>query len=127
MKKNSSLSKEDLVHVLTNYFHRTTLVNKLDKERVTVDFGLEFRKDKNKKKIQNLVIVEVKQEGSLIKSKMIGLLKKNRIYRTSFSKYTTGIALLNDKVKYNNFKSKLSYLNKIHQNTQNENIWNPNN
>ncbi|MFT6716719.1 MAG: hypothetical protein ACJA0Q_001367 [Saprospiraceae bacterium] len=53
---------------------------------------------------------------------MIQELKKRLIRSRSFSKYVVGIAILNDNVKYNNFKSNLLYLNEIHEN---EDVWNP--
>jgi hypothetical protein len=120
MKKNTPFKREDLVHVLTNHFSRLTLVSKHDKERVTMDFALEFNNSSKQKSVDNLVIVEVKQESLNRNSKVIQQLKKHQIYNVSFSKYTTGVAILNNNIKYNNFKVNLSYLNKIHQNG---NIW----
>ena len=107
---------DQLKHVLTNEFSRITLVSKTDKERLTIDFSLQFEKEVNSKSLSNLVIAEVKQEKVDRSSKVMKALKKHGVRQASFSKYASGVALLNKKLKYNQFKSNMLYLNKIHKN-----------
>ena len=107
---------DQLKHSLKNEFTRITLVNKEDKERLTIDFSLSFKKGDLYKKLPNLVIVEVKQERLDLNSKVVQVLRKHSIRQASFSKYVSGALLLNKKLKYNQFKANMLYLNKIHKN-----------
>ena len=116
---------KDLIHILTNKFSRITLVSKTDKERLTIDFSLSFEKNDDSKNLNNLVIAEVKQEKVNRNSKVMIALKELGIREASFSKYTSGATLLNDKLKYNKFKKNMLYLNKIHNDYGT--IWNGNN
>ena len=122
LKLKTPFKKENLEHVLTNNFSRITLVSNSDKERLTIDFKLQFKNKTTLKNLDNLVIAEVKQEKVNRESKVMKILKKMNIHQASFSKYATGAVIMNPKLKYNKFKSNLLYLNKIHQNG---NIWNP--
>ena len=106
---------DKLKHVLTNEFSRITLVSKTDKERLTIDFSLSFAKDSKLKNLDELVIAEVKQEKVNRNSKVMQVLKEHGIRKASFSKYASGATLLNQQLKYNQFKSKMLYLNKIHK------------
>lgn len=116
---------DDLQHILTNKFSRITLVSKTDKERLTIDFSLSFESDKDLKKLDNLVIAEVKQEKVNRNSKVMTVLKDIGIREASFSKYTAGATLLNGNLKYNKFKPNMLYLNNIHKDYKT--IWNGNN
>lgn len=101
---------------LTNKFSRITLVNKADKERVTIDFNLSFSTNSNFKLLEKLCIFEVKQEKVNRKSPVMQTLKSFGVGEGSFSKYALGSVLLNKKLKYNRFKKTLLFLNKIHNN-----------
>jgi hypothetical protein len=114
-------SLDQLKHILTNNFSRITLVNKTDKERLTIDFNLNFKSSSKNIDLYNLVIAEVKQEKVNRDSKVIQVLKTHGVREASFSKYATGAVLLDNNLKYNNFKKNLLFLNKIHKNG---NIWN---
>ena len=63
LNEKTPFDVSDLQHVLTNNFSRITLVSNTDKERLTIDFHLQFAKDDNVKQLSNLVIAEVKQEN----------------------------------------------------------------
>jgi len=121
LKDKTPFYRENLMHILTNNFSRITLVSKTDKERLTIDFSLQFLKEDKLKQLGNLAIAEVKQEKVDRDSKVMSILKKHQIREASFSKYATGAALLNPDLKYNKFKKNFLYLNKIHLNG---NIWN---
>ena len=106
---------------LINNFDRITLVNLVTKERVTIDINLQFNSEKRIKDLPQLCIIEVKKEKGNRKSDILTLLKSKGIRPTRFSKYAIGSVLLNPKLKYNNFKRKLLFINKI---TDNGNVWN---
>jgi VTC domain len=93
-------------------YSRITLVNKNSPERVTLDLGLHFKTDDKTKHIQNIVIAEVKQNKS-IASPFIKLMRQMHIREGSISKYCFGIIHIFEQIKHNNFKPKLSQLNKI--------------
>lgn len=99
---------------LENAFRRITLVNKAKTERVTIDFGIRFHNwlsgcDAD---VSDLVIVEVKQDGSL-PSKFKDILRDARVQRKGLSKYCLGMLLTDEHLKYNRFKDKIRYVNKL--------------
>lgn len=106
------LTKE-LKASLWNNFHRVTLVNLVNKERVTIDIGLSYAMGSHQKEYPNMVVFEVKQPIFKRNTKIIQTLKKNRYYPYSISKYCIGMINLYDHIKYNLFKPKLLRVNKI--------------
>ena len=105
----------DLRPRLWNAFHRITLVNKTDKERLTIDFGLSFESEGKSGDVGNLVIAEVKQENRNRNTKIIEILRRYGIRESGMSKYCLGIVLTHPEVKYNNFKQKILLVNKINK------------
>lgn len=106
--------KLNLVPVLWNGFHRVTLVNRKEKERLTIDFGLNFENMKGEKEdVGSLIIAEVKQENRSRSSKIINVLRQYGIRESGMSKYCVGTALIEKELKSNNFKSKLLAIEKI--------------
>ncbi len=112
---------------LWNFFHRITLVNKYDTERLTLDLGLGFspviKQPASKGKgeedenvfMGNVIIAEVKQERVNRQSPFIALLKRNGVRPMRMSKYCMGAGLLFEHLKTNRFKSKYLHLNKLNQ------------
>lgn len=96
-----------LVPVIWINYHRLTLVNRHSAERLTIDLGLEFKKNELNQTLDKLVIAEVKQEKRK-PSPFMKVMKKYHIREGSISKYCMGIAFTCNEVKKNNFKSKLS-------------------
>ena len=111
IKSNSSLDPETLVLSLWNDFTRLTLVSKTSQERLTIDLDLGFESDA-KKELNHLVIAEVKREGNA-PSEFIKIIKEKHIRPGSMSKYCVGSVLLNDSIKYNNFKPQILAINKL--------------
>ena len=99
---------------LENAFQRITLVNKAKTERVTIDFGITFHNHLSgcDADVSDLVIVEVKQDGTL-PSKFKDLLRDARVQRKGLSKYCLGMLLTDEHLKYNRFKDKIRYVNKL--------------
>ena len=89
---------------IRSYFNRFTLVDKKFTERVTIDLALGFKTTSNSITIDNLVVIEIKQNRSEKTSLIVNILKENKIRAQSFSKYCIGRSLLEEGVKKNKFK-----------------------
>lgn len=97
-----------------NSFYRITLAHKTKIERVTIDTNIKFYSTfKNKIHLNNLSIIEIKQEKFNINSEFMQLLKNNGIRQMRVSKYCTATSLFNSDLKYNRFKRKLLHINKL--------------
>lgn len=99
---------------LENAFQRITLVNKAKTERITIDFGITFHNHVSgcDVDVSDLVIIEVKQDGSL-RSRFKDMLCDARVQRKGLSKYCLGMLLTDEHLKYNRFKDKIRYVNKL--------------
>jgi hypothetical protein len=98
---------------LHNSFNRITLVNRSLTERFTIDLSLHFGYNGATTDVNNVVIIEVKQDKANIHSPVVQELKKQRIHPGSVSKYILGISLLKKNIKQNAFKMILTKINKI--------------
>ena len=108
------VTDQPLTPRLENAFQRITLVNKAKTERITIDFGIRFHNwlsgcDVD---VSDLVIVEVKQDGTL-PSKFKDFLRDARVKKKGLSKYCLGMLLTDEHLKYNRFKDKIRYVNKL--------------
>jgi len=114
IRKNLRFKIEDLQPHVENEFSRITLVNKEKTERITIDGDIHFvnHHTGNKADISELVIIEVKQDGNQA-SHFKNLLRELRIKPMRISKYCLGTLLTNPQVKYNRFKQKIRYINKL--------------
>ena len=99
---------------LENAFQRITLVNKAKTERITIDFGITFHNHVSgcDVDVSDLVIIEVKQDGSL-RSRFKDMLRDARVQQKGLSKYCLGMLLTDEHLKYNRFKDKIRYVNKL--------------
>jgi len=100
-------------NTLVSRFNRMTFVDNSLKMRVTFDTDIEFESDQKKIRIPHLVIAEIKQPQCDRNIDIIKKLRELNVVKTRFSKYCTGLALLNENIKYNRFKSKLITIKKI--------------
>ena len=98
---------------LWNSFDRITLVNKKEKERLTLDMNLAFKSGDTEGAYNHVVIAELKQENVNRNSLFFQLMKKNLVRPEGFSKYCVGAVTLNPDLKFNNFKSKLLLIDKL--------------
>ncbi|PWL29500.1 MAG: transporter [Fluviicola sp. XM-24bin1] len=116
--RSTGVRQEELNHVLTNSFHRITLVGKNHVERLTFDINLEFVGNNKTKMLENLVIAELKQERLSRQSPFYQIVKSLMIRPYRISKYCIGVIELYGKenVKYNRFKKKLLKINKLQAN-----------
>jgi len=106
-------SSERLNKTLVNNFARLTLVNKNFKERCTIDFNLQFSIGDNHISLNNLVIVEIKADGSPSASPLARALRNQRIKRSGFSKYCIGRTVTDASLKRNAFKRKIRSIEKV--------------
>ncbi len=114
LSKNNHVDVESVEPKLWIRFSRITLVDQINKERITIDLDLSFKRDNcDYEIIDKLVVAELKQEKLSTNSQFAKSLRYNRIYSTGFSKYCIGTALLNNNVKSNRFKSRLLTLEKL--------------
>ena len=112
LKRILPFSPLDLLPKIWINYSRITLVNKISAERLTLDLNLEFERDEKKQILSKLVIAEVKQD-SKVASPFISIMRAKHIRQGSISKYCFGVASSFNEVKKNNFKQKLSNVNKI--------------
>lgn len=111
----SPFSVDLLEPKLTTSFERISLVDQGGKERITLDISLKLYNSTNTLTIPYLVIAEVKNEQRYVNKGFSKLLQENRIFPKRISKYCLGTNLLYPDVKYNRFKTKILYLNKLDQ------------
>ncbi|WP_346863341.1 polyphosphate polymerase domain-containing protein [uncultured Draconibacterium sp.] len=112
-------SVDDLQETLLNNFKRITLVNKNFKERCTIDFSLRFESNEKQIALENLVIVEIKSDGSPSNSPLALALRDQRIKTSGFSKYCIGRSLTDSSLKRNAFKAKIRSIEKTINTTEN--------
>jgi hypothetical protein len=94
---------------LGNRFIRLTLVNKDFSERITLDYDIKFTdlKYKTEASTKRLCIAEIKRNRYQRNSPFVKALNKLNIYKSGFSKYCMGLAMLNPEIKSNLFKNKI--------------------
>jgi hypothetical protein len=98
--------KKPLINSLNVFYNRITLVNKKELERVTVDLNLTFKNENQSKSLDNIAIIEIKQDKLINLTQAENVLKSMRIKEGFISKYCLGMALLRP-VKQNLFKPKI--------------------
>lgn len=114
LDEKSKFKMNEIAFRLRNNFSRITLVNKEKSERLTIDFNINFENCVTgiKNTIPKLCIVEVKQDGNA-HSHFKDYLSSLRIKKRSISKYCLGMVLTDPSLKYNRFKEKVRYINKL--------------
>ena len=95
----------ELIPRLWNTYTRVTLVSKTHCERVTIDLTLAFAWQGRKIALPDVVIAEVKRDGSSADSDFIKLMRRLGVRKTGFSKYCVGVSLLYPEVKQNRFRA----------------------
>lgn len=95
-----------LANSLNIDYHRITLVNKEFPERVTIDMNLTFMDEASSRSLDNIAIVEIKQDSLSNSTQAEIALKSMRIKEGFISKYCLGMAFLKP-VKQNLFKTKI--------------------
>lgn len=114
IREKAEFQMQELSPCLESRFQRITLVNKEMTERLTIDVRLQFHnlRTSNRQQMEDLVIIELKQEksaDSIAKKLLCDLHIRSR----GLSKYCLGAILTNPTLKQNRFKSKLIQINKL--------------
>lgn len=114
LEKYAWYELDDVSPVIENYFNRITLVNLGKTERLTIDFNLRFHNlvTDCREQFDRLVIIELKRDGN-VPSPALDIIRGLRIRRSGFSKYCIGSALTHSKLRRNNFKERLRFVNKL--------------
>jgi len=94
------------------YYHRMTLVNKKNEERITIDIDPSFKMKGCCVSYPTLVIAEVKQK-KYFRSPFVSVMRNNHFRKEEISKYCIGIALIEENIKQNHFKQEISSINKL--------------
>ena len=110
---NSPFKAEELHASLNTAFKRITIGNSENKERITIDIGLQFKFIEKEKIPENLIICEVKKEPGKRLTEFEQILRNQRIKPFRISKYCLGNYYLNNNIKHNLYKEKAAYINKI--------------
>jgi len=105
-----------LVPKVESFFNRFTMVNNQFTERVTIDICPGFRNSDKEIILDNLVIIEIKQNKSNDQALITRVLRSQKIRRQGFSKYCIGRSLLEENIKKNNFKPLLLSIRKNYLN-----------
>ena len=108
----ASPHKQNYVPSLQVFFDRLTFVNIEGTERLTIDLNVRYKSHQSEAALENIVIVEVKQEKHSV-SPFRMLMKQQRQQKTYISKYCLGLISINHNLKMNRFKEKISYINKL--------------
>ena len=114
-----NISSQLLSPKLKVNFTRLTFVDKHHKERLTIDTNLSVKNGVKSKLFEQLIIAEIKQIKYKVNSEFIQIIRDMKIPELRFSKYCMGMLHVNDDIKYNRFKPKLLYINKLLQLAQN--------
>lgn len=104
--------RRPLEQVLQVDFFRLTLASVNPPERITLDFNVTFFNPEKSITLDDLVVVEIKQDKSNIFSPFLQELKKYHLEQVGFSKYSSGVALL-ESIKHNAFKPNFIKIKKI--------------
>lgn len=104
---------EPLAAKLWNGFNRITLVNKVQKERLTLDLGLSFEWEAKKISYDHILVAELKQENVNRSSLFYNLMKTSGVRPSGMSKYCVGALGIYPNLKYNNFKEKIRLIDKL--------------
>ncbi len=100
--------------VLINGFTRITLVGTECRERITLDYNLNFATPEGKKSsLPFLAIAEIKRGRHLGSSPFGILMKEFSIHPNHFSKYCIGSAITSETLRKNTLKQNLLLINKI--------------
>ena len=110
------LHPEDLIPALKVSYNRITLLNSDIQEKITFDTDINFRNADSNIDLTEIALIEIKQKSLNHSSISHQLLKQLYLHQIAgFSKYCMGLVYTDNMIKYNRFKSKVLFINKIMQ------------
>ncbi len=114
LSKRAGINLDLIKPKLWVMFSRITFSSNILKERITVDTDIMYRNiSGHEKTLEGIVVAEVKQADFSLCSPFIRAAKEEGIYPKTFSKYCTGIALLEKPSKVGRFKRRIMNLEKL--------------
>ena len=113
VSKITGLSPSQITPKLDLEFSRITLTDNNFNERLTIDANLSAKNGTSNKLFDQLIISEIKQNKYNPKSDFIRILRNLKIQEIRCSKYCMGLLHINNNLKYNRFKPRLTQINKI--------------
>ncbi|MFH1830245.1 MAG: polyphosphate polymerase domain-containing protein [Pseudomonadota bacterium] len=114
LPKNFGIDLDLIKPSLWIFFSRFTLANTDLMERITIDVEITYRNIAgHEKDLKGIAVAELKQAKFSLSSPFVREAKKNKIYIKPFSKYCTGIALMENPAKINRFKRSILNLEKL--------------
>jgi hypothetical protein len=116
LKNSSPYSGSELQPKILSFFNRITLVDNAFTVRVTIDTLPGFKNEEKEIIINDLVIIEIKQNKNNKSALINQVLRSKKVRRQGFSKYCIGRSLLEDNIKKNKFKPLLIRLKKEYLN-----------
>ena len=110
--QNGNVQKIDQINpALLVSYNPITLANLNKGARITIDVNLTFSDQSHFLTFDHLAVAELKYAHFVLISAFFENLKRLQIRPAKFSKYCMGVVIMGKNVKYNRFKSNLSYLN----------------
>ena len=104
---------EEFKPALRSSYKRITLAHKEIPEKVTFDTDLTFSFNGSQKRLPGISIIEIKHRDRHLHSLIEYLMNKRKIRPMRISKYCSGIVMTHPEAKYNRFKQKMLFLNKL--------------
>lgn len=113
IQEHSLQEAVELSPSLWSIFRRITLIGIQSPERITLDLDLSFKYNGKETALPFLAICEVKRDQSRGFTNFMKILKSERFYPVSCSKYCLGTVLLKSHLKHNRFNISLRQVKKI--------------
>ena len=113
VNKRLKYNSEQLSPALSVNYSRIALIHPDLKERATIDINLCYQNSSQKKQLEGIIILEIKQDKLSLQSEFIQLMRQFRLQSGQFSKYCFGINALYPHIKYNRFKPRILAVNKL--------------
>ena len=109
----NNINASNLNHVINVFYDRFTLISNTNNERVTIDKDIFYECNANKTSLENIAIIEIKQEKITNNSKLYRVLSSMNLRPLSFSKYCLGMGLMNQEINTKGFNKKLNKVKEL--------------
>lgn len=111
--KENNIDVKNLNPVINVFYNRFTLISKTINERITIDTDIFYESNSTKTMLNNIAIIEIKQEKISNNSKIYRALSSMNLRPLSFSKYCLGMGLTQKEVNTKGFNKKLNKVKEL--------------
>lgn len=111
--KENNIDVKNLSHVINVFYNRFTLISNTINERITIDTDIYYECNSAKTMLNNIAIIEIKQEKISNNSKIYKALSSMNLRPLSFSKYCLGMGLTQKEVNTKGFNKKLNKVKEL--------------